>query len=131
MHAGPCTHVIHAPARFKVGTCHNSECPPTVFPHVVGLTEPRRYSNLWEMTGDHAVMSIRPTITQTLVRFKGVVQAGIDIDKVARLQIENPAMPTFYHIFSTGGFIHAGTMWRWMDEVEDIMMRQVQEGSRI
>lgn len=32
-------------------------------------------------------------------------------------------MPTFYHIFSTGGFIHAGTMWRWMDEVEDVMMR--------
>ena len=25
---------------------------------------------------------------------------------------------------STGGFIHAGTMWRWMDEVEDMMLRR-------
>jgi hypothetical protein len=23
-----------------------------------------------------------------------------------------------------GGFIHAGTMWRWMDEVEDVVLRR-------
>ena len=23
-----------------------------------------------------------------------------------------------------GGFIHAGTMWRWMDEVEDVALRR-------
>ncbi|GAX74447.1 hypothetical protein CEUSTIGMA_g1896.t1 [Chlamydomonas eustigma] len=84
----------------------------------------RKYTGLWERTGEHAVISIRPTVAQTLLRFKGVVQAGADIDKVARLHIENGNMPTFYHIFSTGGFIHAGTMWRWMDEVEDVMLRR-------
>ena len=30
-------------------------------------------------------------------------QAGADIDKVARLHIENGNMPTFYHIFRQGG----------------------------
>ncbi len=59
----------------------------------------RRYTGLWERTGENAVITIRPTIMQTLVRFKGVVQAGADIDKVARLHIENGNMPTFYHIF--------------------------------
>ena len=34
----------------------------------------QRYSALWERTGDHAVITIRPTIAQTLLRFKGVVQ---------------------------------------------------------
>lgn len=33
-----------------------------------------RYADLWQATGDNAVITIRPTITQTLVRFKGVVQ---------------------------------------------------------
>jgi len=70
------------------------------------------------------VLGIRPSVAQTLLRFKGVVAAGRDIDAVARLHIENPALPTFYHIFSTGGFVHAGTMWRWMDEVEDVMLRR-------
>ncbi|KAJ9531878.1 hypothetical protein QJQ45_022016 [Haematococcus lacustris] len=40
------------------------------------------------------------------------------------MHTENPGMPTIYHIFSTGGFIHAGTMWRWMDEVEDVAVRR-------
>ncbi|EFJ46008.1 hypothetical protein VOLCADRAFT_93804 [Volvox carteri f. nagariensis] len=66
----------------------------------------------------------RPSVAQTLVRWRGVVVAGRDIDRVARLHRENPAMPTIYHIFSTGGFIHAGTMWRWMDEVEDVAQRR-------
>jgi hypothetical protein len=26
--------------------------------------------------------------------------------------------------YSTGGFIHAGTMWRWMDQVDDHVLRQ-------
>lgn len=25
---------------------------------------------------------------------------------------------------STGGFVHCGTMWRWMDEVEDVAQRR-------
>ncbi|KAG2452439.1 hypothetical protein HYH02_002682 [Chlamydomonas schloesseri] len=83
-----------------------------------------KYGALWARSGDHEVLMIRPTIAQTLVRWRGVVVAGRDIDRVAALHRENPAMPTVYHIFSTGGFIHAGTMWRWMDEVEDVAQRR-------
>ncbi|KAG2424348.1 hypothetical protein HXX76_014557 [Chlamydomonas incerta] len=83
-----------------------------------------KYGALWARSGDHEVLMIRPTIAQTLVRWRGVVVAGRDIDRVATLHRENPAMPTVYHIFSTGGFIHAGTMWRWMDEVEDVAQRR-------
>lgn len=32
-------------------------------------------------------------------RWRGVVKAGSDIDRVARMHIENPNMPTIYHIF--------------------------------
>ena len=35
---------------------------------------PHRYTGLWERTGDNAVITIRPTVAQTLLRFKGVVQ---------------------------------------------------------
>ncbi|KAG2501753.1 hypothetical protein HYH03_000253 [Edaphochlamys debaryana] len=83
-----------------------------------------KYGALWARSGDHEVLMVRPSILQTLVRWRGVVVAGRDIDRVARLHRENPAMPTVYHIFSTGGFIHAGTMWRWMDEVEDVAQRR-------
>ncbi|GLC40760.1 hypothetical protein PLESTB_000025400 [Pleodorina starrii] len=83
-----------------------------------------KYGSLWARSGDHEVLIIRPTVAQTLVRWRGVVVAGRDIDRVARMHRENPAMPTVYHVFSTGGFIHAGTMWRWMDEVEDVAQRR-------
>ncbi|GFR49268.1 hypothetical protein Agub_g11248 [Astrephomene gubernaculifera] len=83
-----------------------------------------KYGALWARSGDHEVLLVRPSVAQTLVRWRGVVVAGRDIDRVARLHRENPAMPTVYHIFSTGGFIHAGTMWRWMDEVEDVAQRR-------
>lgn len=36
---------------------------------------------------------------QTLVRWRGVVVSGRDIDRVAQMHRENPAMPTIYHIF--------------------------------
>ena len=37
--------------------------------------------------------------------------AGRDIDRVARLHRENPAMPTFYHVFRCGaGRGGAGTL---------------------
>ena len=32
--------------------------------------------------------------------------------------------PPHTHAHSTGGFVHAGTMFRWMDEVEDVMLRR-------
>ncbi|MEW5316302.1 MAG: hypothetical protein WDW38_007682 [Sanguina aurantia] len=83
-----------------------------------------KYANLWRRSGDHEVICLRPSVMMTLVRWRGVITAGGDIDKVARLHMECANMPTFYHIFSTGGFIHAGTMWRWMDEVEDVMLRR-------
>jgi hypothetical protein len=54
---------------------------------------------LWASSGDHEVLMIRPTVATTLVRWRGVVVAGRDVDRVARLQRENPAMPTVYHIF--------------------------------
>ena len=41
----------------------------------------------------------RPTIPMTLFRWRGVVKAGTDIDRVARMHRENPNMPTIYHIF--------------------------------
>lgn len=84
----------------------------------------QKYANLWLRSGDHEVLVLRPSVAMTLMRWRGVVKAGSDIDRVARMHIENPNMPTIYHIFSTGGFIHAGTMWRWMDEVEDVVMRR-------
>ena len=68
-------------------------------PRIFNCTSRRRYSSLWLRSGDNEVLSIRPSITQTMVRFRGVVKAGEDIDRVARLHIENPAMPTIYHIF--------------------------------
>ncbi|GIL52524.1 hypothetical protein Vafri_8369 [Volvox africanus] len=83
-----------------------------------------KYGSLWARSGDHEVLMIRPTVAQTLVRWRGVVVAGRDIDRVSKMHRENPAMPTIYHVFSTGGFIHAGTMWRWMDEVEDVAQRR-------
>ncbi|GIL79695.1 hypothetical protein Vretimale_12269 [Volvox reticuliferus] len=83
-----------------------------------------KYGSLWARSGDHEVLMVRPTVAQTLVRWRGVVVAGRDIDRVAKMHRENPAMPTIYHVFSTGGFIHAGTMWRWMDEVEDVAQRR-------
>jgi len=84
----------------------------------------QKYSNLWLQSGDHEVLNIRPTVPMTLFRWRGVVTAGADIDRVARMHIENGGMPTIYHIFSTGGFIHAATMWKWMDQVEDIFIRK-------
>jgi hypothetical protein len=80
---------------------HASAAGPKEEEGVQGCLDLRchRYTSLWETTGDHAVLAIRPTISQTMIRFKGVVQAGADIDRVARMHIENPAMPTFYHIF--------------------------------
>lgn len=47
-----------------------------------------RYVHLWERTGDHAVITIRPTILQTLLRFRGVVQASLHskaVSMVARI----------------------------------------------
>lgn len=41
-----------------------------------------RYSQLWLRSGDHEVLVLRPTIPMTLLRWKGVVTAGKDIDKV-------------------------------------------------
>ena len=41
-----------------------------------------RYSSLWRRSGDHEVLVLRPTVPMTLLRWRGVVKAGTDIDKV-------------------------------------------------
>jgi hypothetical protein len=59
----------------------------------------RRYSQLWLRSGEHEVLTLRTSVAMTLLRWRGVVKAGTDIDRVARMHIECPAMPTIYHIF--------------------------------
>lgn len=154
-----------------------------------------RYSNLWLHSGDHEVLTLRPTIAMTMLRWRGVVKAcawQCWIDSVFKMlqacrhrwglsclasspltrscrQVQTlivchacksrthpcPRSTTFsgaaccparlflapsgkdQHIWlqakachcpccgcSMGGFIHAGTMWRWMDEVEDLALRR-------
>ncbi len=58
-----------------------------------------RYAHLWQRSGDHEVLCLRTTIPMTLLRWRGVITAGTDTDKVAKLHLQNPSMPTIYHIF--------------------------------
>ncbi len=54
---------------------------------------------------------VRPSVAQTLVRWRGVVVAGRDIDRVARLHRECPAMPTVYHVFRWGRAGYGDIEW--------------------
>eukprot|EP00201_Polytomella_parva_P019230 CAMPEP_0175055536 /NCGR_PEP_ID=MMETSP0052_2-20121109/10141_1 /TAXON_ID=51329 ORGANISM="Polytomella parva, Strain SAG 63-3" /NCGR_SAMPLE_ID=MMETSP0052_2 /ASSEMBLY_ACC=CAM_ASM_000194 /LENGTH=229 /DNA_ID=CAMNT_0016320405 /DNA_START=607 /DNA_END=1296 /DNA_ORIENTATION=- len=56
--------------------------------------------------------------------YAGIIAGGKGLDKIAKLHRLAPDMPTVYHIFSTGGFIMAGTIWKWLDEIDDVGVRR-------
>ncbi len=85
--------------------------PPTLCTPL--LLRTNRYAGLWRRSGEHEVLSLRTSIPMTLMRWRGVVTAGNDIDRVARLHIENPAMPTIYHIFRSAVATPAARLAHW------------------
>ncbi|GIL52525.1 hypothetical protein Vafri_8369, partial [Volvox africanus] len=101
---------------FKI---HQLMCSSGSFPNPPSTCSvPPRYGSLWARSGDHEVLMIRPTVAQTLVRWRGVVVAGRDIDRVSKMHRENPAMPTIYHVF------------RWEEERKDGEMEMARRVAR-